>query len=230
MAETRPLEGRTVAARPLSPHLQIYRPMLTMMMSIVHRITGFGNYFGMLLLAWWLIAAASPTGYARFQWFAGSLYRPADPVRLHLGGDPSHARRHPPSDLGYRTRLRPERARMAGRGQSDRLDRDHADPVGSSCCSSMGGQSMSDSEAHSHAAGARPRPRRGQIRHRTFLASAPDRGCRHSADHRGDHHHADAAGPQSGRRGANSRLARRRHHHAAVHPLDHGPHANRHGR
>jgi succinate dehydrogenase / fumarate reductase cytochrome b subunit len=39
----------------------------------VHRITGFGNYFGMLLLAWWLIAAASPTGYARFQWFAGSL-------------------------------------------------------------------------------------------------------------------------------------------------------------
>ena len=26
--------------RPLSPHLQIYRPMLTMMMSIVHRITG----------------------------------------------------------------------------------------------------------------------------------------------------------------------------------------------
>jgi succinate dehydrogenase / fumarate reductase cytochrome b subunit len=73
MAETRPLEGRTMAARPLSPHLQIYRPMLSMMMSIVHRITGFGNYFGMLLLAWWLIAAASPTGYARFQWFAGSL-------------------------------------------------------------------------------------------------------------------------------------------------------------
>ena len=43
--------------RPLSPHLQIYRPMLTMMMSIVHRITGAGLYFGMLLLAWWLIAA-----------------------------------------------------------------------------------------------------------------------------------------------------------------------------
>ena len=26
--------------RPLSPHLQIYKPLLTMMMSIVHRITG----------------------------------------------------------------------------------------------------------------------------------------------------------------------------------------------
>ena len=45
-------------ARPLSPHLQIYRPMLTMTMSIVHRITGAALYFGMLLLAWWLIAAA----------------------------------------------------------------------------------------------------------------------------------------------------------------------------
>ena len=49
------------AARPLSPHLQIYRPMLTMMMSIVHRITGVGLYFGTLLVAWWLIAAAGPT-------------------------------------------------------------------------------------------------------------------------------------------------------------------------
>ena len=47
------------AARPLSPHLQIYRPMLTMTMSIVHRITGVGKLFWHLLLAWWLIAAAS---------------------------------------------------------------------------------------------------------------------------------------------------------------------------
>ena len=35
-------DTRAPVARPLSPHLQIYRPMLTMMMSIVHRITGFG--------------------------------------------------------------------------------------------------------------------------------------------------------------------------------------------
>jgi succinate dehydrogenase / fumarate reductase cytochrome b subunit len=62
------------AARPLSPHLQIYRPMLTMMMSIVHRITGAGLYFGMLLLAWWLIAAArGPNAYATVQWFMGTL-------------------------------------------------------------------------------------------------------------------------------------------------------------
>jgi len=61
------------AARPLSPHLQIYKPTLTMTMSIVHRITGIGNYFGTLLLAWWFIAAASPSSYAKFEWFAGSI-------------------------------------------------------------------------------------------------------------------------------------------------------------
>ena len=45
--------------RPLSPHLQIYRPMLTMTMSIVHRVTGAALYFGTVILAVWLIAAAS---------------------------------------------------------------------------------------------------------------------------------------------------------------------------
>jgi len=60
--------------RPLSPHLQIYKPTLTMVMSIVHRITGAALYFGMLLLAWWLIAAASgPNAYAGFEWFMGRV-------------------------------------------------------------------------------------------------------------------------------------------------------------
>jgi len=60
--------------RPLSPHLQIYKPMLTMMMSIVHRITGAALYFGTLLLVWWLIAAAAgPNAYATLQWFMESL-------------------------------------------------------------------------------------------------------------------------------------------------------------
>lgn len=57
MAETKPAE------RPLSPHLQIYRPMLTMTMSIVHRITGTILFFGILLLVWWLSAAATSDGY-----------------------------------------------------------------------------------------------------------------------------------------------------------------------
>ena len=45
-------------ARPLSPHLEIYRFTLTMAMSIVHRITGVANYVGTLLLVAWLGAAA----------------------------------------------------------------------------------------------------------------------------------------------------------------------------
>ena len=66
--------SKAPAARPISPHLSIYRPMLTMVMSIVHRITGAALYFGVLLLAWWLIAAASgPNAYSRVQYFMGSL-------------------------------------------------------------------------------------------------------------------------------------------------------------
>ena len=45
-------------SRPISPHLQIYRLTPTMLMSIVHRITGGALYFGVLLFALWLLAAA----------------------------------------------------------------------------------------------------------------------------------------------------------------------------
>ena len=70
MAET----TTRVKERPLSPHLQIYRITLTMAMSIVHRITGAGLYFGMALVAWWLTAAAAgPNAYAMFEGFIGSL-------------------------------------------------------------------------------------------------------------------------------------------------------------
>jgi succinate dehydrogenase / fumarate reductase cytochrome b subunit len=63
------------AARPLSPHLQIYRPMLTMMMSIMHRITGVGLYFGIVLLVWWLTAASISDGYFDFvQGFFGHWF------------------------------------------------------------------------------------------------------------------------------------------------------------
>ena len=69
MSETKP------AARPLSPHLQIYRPMLTMMMSILHRITGVALYVGILLLIWWLVAAArSDAGFDTAQAFFGHWF------------------------------------------------------------------------------------------------------------------------------------------------------------
>jgi succinate dehydrogenase / fumarate reductase, cytochrome b subunit len=60
--------------RPLSPHLQTYRFTLTMAMSIIHRITGVGLYFGTLLLVWWLIAASSgPAAYSYVQGFTSSF-------------------------------------------------------------------------------------------------------------------------------------------------------------
>lgn len=45
-------------ARPLSPHLSIYRFPMTGVMSIMHRITGGALYFGTLLVVIWLAAAA----------------------------------------------------------------------------------------------------------------------------------------------------------------------------
>ena len=50
--------------RPLSPHLQIYRPSFTMMMSIMHRISGVVLYFGsFLLLAWYISILIGPEAY-----------------------------------------------------------------------------------------------------------------------------------------------------------------------
>jgi succinate dehydrogenase / fumarate reductase cytochrome b subunit len=45
--------------RPLSPHLQIYKPLFTMMMSIFHRITGVALYFGVALIVVALILMAT---------------------------------------------------------------------------------------------------------------------------------------------------------------------------
>lgn len=44
--------------RPLSPHLQIYRPQITSAMSILHRITGVALSVGTIVLVWWIAAAA----------------------------------------------------------------------------------------------------------------------------------------------------------------------------
>ena len=61
--------------RPLSPHLQIYRPMLSMTMSILHRITGIVLALGILGLVWWLVAASTSDAYFAlvqgffFNWF-----------------------------------------------------------------------------------------------------------------------------------------------------------------
>lgn len=60
--------------RPLSPHLSIYRPTMTMAMSLVHRMSGIALYVGVLLLAWFLIAAsADASTFAVFSDFIGSF-------------------------------------------------------------------------------------------------------------------------------------------------------------
>jgi succinate dehydrogenase / fumarate reductase cytochrome b subunit len=58
----------------MSPHLSIYRPTMTMAMSIAHRISGAALYVGVLLLAWFLIAAsADSSSFAVFSDFIGSF-------------------------------------------------------------------------------------------------------------------------------------------------------------
>ena len=62
-------------ARPLSPHLQVYRPQITSVLSISHRITGIALAVGTILLVYWLgAAAAGPEAYATAQGFIGSWF------------------------------------------------------------------------------------------------------------------------------------------------------------
>ncbi len=63
--------------RPLSPFMigPYYRPQLTSMLSITHRATGVGLAGGILLLVWWLSAAAAgEAAYAAFSAHAGAWY------------------------------------------------------------------------------------------------------------------------------------------------------------
>ncbi len=57
-----------MADNPLSPHLQVYRPQLTSVMSITHRVTGVFLVLGTVMLLYWLVAAATgPERYAEMQ-------------------------------------------------------------------------------------------------------------------------------------------------------------------
>lgn len=59
--------------RPLSPHLQIYKFHILMASSILIRITGNGLTLGIVLVLWWLLAAAAgPEAYAAsMAWLTG---------------------------------------------------------------------------------------------------------------------------------------------------------------
>ena len=87
--------------RPLSPHLQVYRPQLTSMMSITHRATGVALTTGTLVLAAWLVAlalggetytmaamaVAHPLGqFVLFGYSVALIYHALNGIR-HLGWD-----------------------------------------------------------------------------------------------------------------------------------------------
>ena len=157
----------------------------------------------------------------------GERVRPAAALRLHLGPDPPHAGRHPPFDLGYRARLRAGRTRNAYARHFDRLGNAHAHTLG--CRLSRDGRSRDERaspHANPHAPGAWTR--RGSFRHRAFLASARNVGCRHPADHRPTayHHGTPRTQPRRGR--PDSRLTDRLDHRAAVHHQHRLPHVDRH--
>ena len=87
--------------RPLSPHLQVYRPQLTSMMSITHRATGVALTTGTFVLAAWLVTlavggetyalaamvVAHPLGqFVLFGYSAALIYHSLNGVR-HLSWD-----------------------------------------------------------------------------------------------------------------------------------------------
>lgn len=90
--------GRT---RPLSPHLQVYRPQMTSVMSILHRAAGVVLTTGTLIMAAWLVSLAlgeeaydvvvmvigHPLGqFVLFGYSVALIYHALNGVR-HLGWD-----------------------------------------------------------------------------------------------------------------------------------------------
>lgn len=74
MAGADPYNEGLAAKRPLSPHLSVYKPMLTMMMSIAHRITGAALYLGVILLALFFAGLAlGPDAFGLVSWINNSF-------------------------------------------------------------------------------------------------------------------------------------------------------------
>ena len=67
--------ARTPAERPLSPHLQVWRWHVTMLGSILHRISGVALYFGAFIVAAWAISLAyGPESYADYMGVMSSWF------------------------------------------------------------------------------------------------------------------------------------------------------------
>ena len=90
--------------RPLSPHLQVYRPQITSMMSILHRLTGVALIAVAILLTYWIAAATyGPEAFDRAQGVLGSwfgrlvLFGMSVSLFYHLG----NGIRHMAWDIGW---------------------------------------------------------------------------------------------------------------------------------
>ena len=95
--------------RPLSPNIQIYRPQLTSVLSILNRITGVAlSVFAVALVVWLGAAVAGPQAYSRFHLLIGSWFGQAMMLAftlsffVHLCG----GIRHLLWDAGYGFELR----------------------------------------------------------------------------------------------------------------------------
>ena len=95
--------------RPLSPNIQIYRPQLTSVLSIINRITGVAlSVFAVALVVWLTAAAAGPQAYSRFHllidsWFGQAMLLASTlAFFVHLCG----GIRHLLWDAGYGFELR----------------------------------------------------------------------------------------------------------------------------
>jgi succinate dehydrogenase / fumarate reductase, cytochrome b subunit len=67
--------GGETDRRPLSPHLTIYKPMLTMLMSIAHRISGAALYLGAALLTLYLLGLGfGPAAFSAVSWIGQGFF------------------------------------------------------------------------------------------------------------------------------------------------------------
>lgn len=76
------MTGPSKVNRPLSPHLMIYKPQMTSVLSILHRITGIGLVLGLILLIFWFSALSlGPEPFGKIDAFYASVT-----VRILLAG------------------------------------------------------------------------------------------------------------------------------------------------
>lgn len=55
--------------RPISPHLGIYKPQMSSVLSILHRMTGVVSYLGLVVLIWWITSVAFSPNNPTDTWF-----------------------------------------------------------------------------------------------------------------------------------------------------------------